>query len=101
MVTVGMSRITGIRSQNRKVLDRFDLLLRKYLVYDRDMAKKTIIQLVRYLLEHGGMSRYRISKETGISEGRLCRILHGQSCTVETAEKILDLFGYELTKRKD
>lgn len=64
------------------------------------MAKKTIAEQVRYLLIHGGKTRYRISKETGIDGAALCRIVQGGDCTVNTAQKVFDLFGYEITRKK-
>jgi hypothetical protein len=65
------------------------------------MAKKqSTIELIRYLLEHGGKTRYQISMETGVDQAALCRILKGRVCSTETADKILDLFGYEITKKK-
>ncbi|MHC4623682.1 MAG: hypothetical protein ACYS4W_07235 [Planctomycetota bacterium] len=48
-----------------------------------------------------GKSRYQISKETGIDEAALCRIMQGGSCKVETADILLSYFGFELVQKKN
>lgn len=64
------------------------------------MASNTIHDIVLECLRNGGLSRYEISKRTGIDQGQLCRILQGQNFRQDLAQKILDLFGYEITKKK-
>jgi hypothetical protein len=48
-------------------------------------------------------SRYVISKATGINEGLLSKFLHNKQSGVsaKTAGKLLEFFGYEITKRSD
>jgi len=51
--------------------------------------------------EKNGISRYQISKTTGITEGQLHRIMvKNQSLYCETAQKLLSYFGYEIRKKK-
>jgi plasmid maintenance system antidote protein VapI len=60
-----------------------------------------ILKTIRNEIEHSGISRYRIAKDTGIDQGQLHRIMEkNQSLYCETAEKLLDYFGYEIRKKK-
>jgi plasmid maintenance system antidote protein VapI len=60
-----------------------------------------IIETIRKELKKSKVSRFKISKETGINEAALSRIYHGQrTCTAETADKLLQYFDYEVKKRK-
>ncbi len=59
-----------------------------------------ILKTIRKEIETCDKSRYQISKETGITEGQLHRIvMKNQSLYCETASKLLDYFGYEIRKR--
>lgn len=60
----------------------------------------TIIDTLRKEIKACGKSRYQISKDTGIDNAALCRIMQGGSCKVETADKLLDYFRIELVKKK-
>jgi plasmid maintenance system antidote protein VapI len=59
-----------------------------------------IIELIRKQIEKCGKTRYRISQESGISEAQLCRIIKGKTCTVETADVLLEYFGLELVPKE-
>ena len=65
--------------------------------YDIDM---TIIKTLRKEIRACGKSRYQISKETGIDQAALCRIMQGGGCKVQTAEILCNYFGYELRRKK-
>lgn len=55
-----------------------------------------IIEILReYILEYG-KSRYQLSKDTGVGEDQLCRIMQGKTCTLETADKLCKYFGLKL-----
>ena len=56
-------------------------------------------KILRQEINKGKVSRYRIAKETGISEAQLCRFMQGGSLKVETTDILLDFFGYELKKK--
>jgi len=59
-----------------------------------------IIKEIRRQIEKSKKSRYQISKETGIDEAALCRIMQGGSCKVETADILLKYFGLAVTENK-
>lgn len=58
-----------------------------------------IIEEIRRQIERSSKSRYQISKDTGIDEAALCRIMQGGSCKVETADILFKYFGLTVTKR--
>jgi hypothetical protein len=60
-----------------------------------------IIETIREYIRTCGKSRYRISKDTGIDEAALCRIIQGGSCKAETADILLNYFGLELVAKKN
>ena len=59
----------------------------------------TIIETLRKEIKTCGKSRYRISKDTGIDNAALCRIMQGGGCKVETVDILLKYFGFELVKK--
>ena len=59
-----------------------------------------IIETIRKHIKSCGKTRYRISKETGVGEDQLCRIMQGKTCTVETADILLKYFGIKLVHKK-
>ena len=60
-----------------------------------------IIEEIRRQIKKSSKSRYQISKETGIDEAALCRIMQGGSCKAETADTLLYYFGLTITKKKN
>ena len=59
-----------------------------------------ILKTIRKEINKSDKSRYRISQETGITEGQLHRIMEkNQSLYCETAVKLLNYFGYEIRKK--
>ena len=59
-----------------------------------------LTERIQEAIRSGGMSRYAISKVTGIDQGLLCRFLKGQSSlSFETADKVLDALGLEIVIR--
>ncbi len=64
------------------------------------MVNFMIIEEIRKQIKKCGKSRYRISKDTGIDEAALCRIMQGGSCKAETVDILLDYFGFVITKDK-
>jgi len=66
------------------------------------MAKyKLISERLRNAVENAKESRYRISKETGITEGQLSRFVHGESgLTLDTIDILAEYLGLELVQRK-
>ncbi|MFC1781110.1 helix-turn-helix domain-containing protein [Planctomycetota bacterium] len=59
-----------------------------------------ILELLKKEIRQCGLSRYEIAKRTGVSQAQLCRFMKGQSFQCETADLLLQFFGYELKKMK-
>jgi hypothetical protein len=55
-----------------------------------------IIEIIRENILAYGKSRYQLSKETGVGEDQLCRIMQGKTCTLETADKLCKYFKLKL-----
>ena len=59
-----------------------------------------IIETIKKQIKKSGLSRYRISLDTGVEQGTLCRLMQGKTITVETADILLKYFGIELKPKK-
>ena len=62
-----------------------------------------ILESIAKAIEKSGKSRYQISKETGIDQAVLCRIVSGSgtgSCSTKTADILCKYFGLELKPKK-
>jgi len=60
-----------------------------------------IIERIVEEIQRRGISRYRISKDTGIDNAVLCRIFHGTAgCNLETAEKLCKYLALELVSKE-
>ena len=62
----------------------------------------TLVMIVETLREYiikSDKTRYRIAKDTGIDQATLCRVMQGESCSVETAELLCEYFGLKLTEQ--
>ena len=65
--------------------------------------KKTVSvsQQIREAIETSELSRYRISKETGIAQSALSEFVHGnRSLSLANVDKICELINLELTQKK-
>lgn len=58
-----------------------------------------IMELIRKEITHSDKTRYRISQDTGIEQAVLCRVMQGGSLKAETADILLNYFGYEVKKK--
>jgi len=58
-----------------------------------------IIEELRKQIRSCGKSRYQISKDTGVENAVLCRIMQGGSCKVETADALLKYFRLTISKK--
>ena len=57
----------------------------------------TIGTELKAIMKKKGITGYRISKETGIDEAHINRILHNRHYpNTRTLERILDVLGYEI-----
>lgn len=60
-----------------------------------------MLEIIRKEISKSPKNRAEISRETGISEGQLHRIMmKNQSLYCETADKLLQYFGYAIIKKK-
>jgi DNA transposition AAA+ family ATPase len=57
-----------------------------------------IIEEIRNQIETCGKTRYQISKDTGIDQAALCKIMQGADCKTATADALLKYFGLKLAK---
>ena len=55
-----------------------------------------IIEALRKQIEESGLTRYRISQDSGVDQATLCRLMQGKTITVETADILCEYFGLEL-----
>lgn len=59
-----------------------------------------ILDTLRREIETCGKTRYLISQESGVSQGQLTRLMQGRTFLCETADILLEYFGYQLTKKR-
>ena len=60
-----------------------------------------MLETIRREINTSPKSRAEISRDTGISEGQLHRIMmKNQSLYCQTADKLLQYFGYKIVKKK-
>jgi plasmid maintenance system antidote protein VapI len=59
-----------------------------------------ILETLKKEIEKSGKTRYRIAKESGVSESQLCKLFGGQSLYCETADLLCKYFGLELLPKK-
>ncbi len=64
------------------------------------IANMMIIETIRKQIKNSGLSRYRISQDTGVDQATLTRLMQGKTITVETADILLKYFGLTITKGK-
>ena len=67
-----------------------------------DIIKGMILESIAKAIKESGKSRYQISKETGIDNAVLCRIVTGSgtgSCSTKTADILLKYLGLELREK--
>ena len=59
-----------------------------------------ILENIAKAIEKSGKSRYQISKDTGIDNAVLCRIVSGGSCSTKTIDVLCEYLGLELVAKK-
>ena len=104
----GRADAAGRKTEKKLTFFGFYLTSTKYefILYAKElryMIVSMIIEKIRKQIEScskRGKTRYRISKDTGVGEDQLCRIMQGKTCTLETAERLLKYFGLTVTKKK-
>jgi DNA-binding Xre family transcriptional regulator len=64
------------------------------------IAMGTIYDEIRIAIQKSEKSRYRLWKETGISEAQLCQFMGGtKGLSVESLEKLAESLDLEITAR--
>jgi transcriptional regulator with XRE-family HTH domain len=58
-----------------------------------------IMKTIRECIKKRGISRYKISQDTGVDQAQLCRVMQGKTITAETADVLLKYFGFELIRK--
>src|SRR5436190_2231498 len=57
---------------------------------------------IRSVIQHSGISRYRLSKRTGVTQAALCRFMQGQSgLTTETLDRLAPELDLRVEKRTE
>jgi hypothetical protein len=62
-----------------------------------------ILEKIAEAIEKSGKSRYQISKDTGVDNAVLCRIVTGSgtgSCGLKTIEVLCEYLGLELVQKR-
>jgi len=59
-----------------------------------------ILETLKSKIGKSGKTRYRIAKESGVSESQLCKLFGGQSLYCETADLLCKYFGLELMPKR-
>jgi plasmid maintenance system antidote protein VapI len=55
-----------------------------------------IIERIVKAMERSGKTRYRIAVDCGIDHTVIHRLVHGGSCSIETADRLCEYLGLEL-----
>ena len=56
---------------------------------------------IRRAIEESGMSRYRLSRESGVTQAALSRFMHGKrGLTLDSADRLMDVLGLEIRPRR-
>jgi hypothetical protein len=64
-------------------------------------GRKNMVDVLRKAIRDSGMTHYRLAKDAGIKPSQLDFFMDGErTLTVETAAKVADVLGLELTRRK-
>ena len=59
-----------------------------------------LIETIAEEIERCGKTRYLISKETGIDQATLCRVVNGGSCGLKTMELLCEYLDLKLVKNR-
>lgn len=64
------------------------------------MKRLTFEEIVRRAITSSQLTRYQISKQTGVSQAALSRFVNGErSISLDTLEKLRDVLGLDLRQR--
>ncbi len=64
------------------------------------MMQRMIIEGIINAIERSAKTRYRIAVDCGIDHTVIHRLVHGGSCSIETADKLCEYLGLELVEKR-
>jgi len=60
-----------------------------------------LLDEIRNVIRTSGKTRYRLWKETGISQAQLCKLIQGErGLSIEALERLADALGVEIVVRR-
>jgi len=63
--------------------------------------KPTMTDVLKAAIKESGLTRYRIARETGLTEATLCRFVGGEtSLRLDKADVLADYLGLELVRKR-
>jgi len=63
--------------------------------------RKPLSEQLRDTVRNADVTRYRIAQDTGITEGQLCRFVHGQSrLSLDTIDVLAKYLELEVVQRR-
>jgi predicted XRE-type DNA-binding protein len=62
--------------------------------------RRKLSDQIRDAVENSGMSRYRISADSGVQQSTLSRFMRGGGMSLDTPDRLADLLGLEVVVRK-
>ena len=60
------------------------------------MITKAIVKEIK----QQGLTRYRVGQDTGVDESVLFRLFNGGSCSIQTADVLLEYLGLEIKPKR-
>lgn len=67
----------------------------------KSKPKQTLTDVLKTAIGQCGVTRYRIAKDTGITEPSLCLFMQGKSSLrLDKADVLADYLGLELVKKR-
>lgn len=66
----------------------------------KNKPKPTITAVLKAAIKESGLTRYRIAKDTGITEATLCRFVQGEtSLRLDKADVLADYLGLGVVRK--
>ena len=60
-----------------------------------------LLEDMKRAIDESGMSRYRISKESGVAASQLSRLVNGErGLSIEAMERVAEVLGFEIVLRR-
>jgi transcriptional regulator with XRE-family HTH domain len=62
--------------------------------------RRKLSDQIRAAVKNSGMTRYRISADSGVQQSTLSRFLRGGGMSLDTLDRLADLLGLEVVVRR-